>query len=138
MNNLNLQVTEPLTPKDRINVNLSYQSRDSSRTQSLGFVDPTNGSGKNISISYSRTIRPTLINNLSVSVNRNTTDNLSYFSYGTNVAGDLGITGVLATPLTYSPPILNFTNFTSLNDVCHPQTDLPRRTVSTKHRQSKG
>ncbi len=114
--NVNLQVSEPLTTKDRINVNLSHQSRNSDQVQAFGFRDPNSGSGGNMSVSYSRTLQPTLVNTLTIGANRNVTNNLSFFSNGTNVAGTLGINGVLATPATYGPPSLSFTNFTRLSD----------------------
>ncbi len=116
-NNVSATVSDPITPKDRINVNISAQSRNSASIQTFGFKDPTSGGGKALSISYSRTIRPTLVNNFSVSVNRNNTNNSSYFStLGINVAAQDGINGVLATPATYGPPSLSFQNFAGLSD----------------------
>ncbi|HEU5022868.1 MAG TPA: hypothetical protein VFT60_13295, partial [Bryobacteraceae bacterium] len=114
--NVNSQVIVPLSARDRINVNFSYQSRDSSQIQNFGFIDPTHGDGGNIAVSYSRTLRPTVVNNFSISANRNVIVNSSYFSNGTDIAGQLGINGVLSTPETYGPPTIGFTNFTALND----------------------
>ncbi|HXE62522.1 MAG TPA: TonB-dependent receptor [Bryobacteraceae bacterium] len=114
--NVNGQVTIPITARDRVNVNFSHQSRDSSQIQNFGYIDPTHGDGSNMSVSYSRTLRPTMVNNLQISANRNVIVNSSYFSNGANIAGDLGINGVLATPDTFGPPTVSFTNFTALND----------------------
>jgi hypothetical protein len=107
-NTVNARFNIPITPVDRVSINLSAQSRDSARVQTFGYRDPTTGGGKSLSVSYSRTLQPTLVNTFSVSVNRNTTNNLSFFSNGANVAADLGITGVLSTPLTYGPPTIDF------------------------------
>jgi len=115
-NNVNGQVIIPITARDRINVNFSYQSRDSSQIQNFGYVDPTHGDGGNMAVSYSRTLRPTIVNNLQISANRNVIDNLSYFSNGADIAGQLGINGVLSTPATYGPPTIGFTNFSQLTD----------------------
>ena len=115
-NNTNIQVSEPITTKDRINLNISYQSRNSAQVQNFGFRDPTTGSGGNISLSYSKTLQPTLVNTFTLGANRNATNNLSYFSNGANVAANLGINGVLATPATYGPPTLSFANYSGLND----------------------
>ena len=115
-NNVNFQLSDPLTARDRINVNLSYQSRNSANIQTFGFKDPTTGSGGNLSLSYARTLQPTMVNTLTLAANRNSTNNLSYFSYGENVAADLGIAGVFSTPATYGPPVLGFNNFGNLND----------------------
>jgi hypothetical protein len=114
--NINARVTIPVTANDRLNVNLSHQSRDSSQIQNFGFVDPTHGEGGNVSVAYSRTISPTVVNNFQISANRNTLENSSFFSFGDNIAGDLGINGVLATPATYGPPTISLSNFSSLND----------------------
>ena len=114
--NVNLQVSDPITTKDRININLSRQSRNSIQTQAFGFNDPQNGWGGNLSLSYSRTLNATTVNTFTIAGNRNVTNNLSFFSNGTNVAGELGIQGVLAQPSTYGPPTLSFQNFSSLND----------------------
>lgn len=115
-NNVNASVQVPITTKDRISLNVSHQSRSSSQVQNFGFIDPSSGSGGNVSLSYSKTLRPTLVNTLSLGANRNVTDTLSFFSNKTNVAGLLGINGVLPTPATYGPPSLSFSNFTGLND----------------------
>ncbi|HXE62520.1 MAG TPA: carboxypeptidase regulatory-like domain-containing protein [Bryobacteraceae bacterium] len=125
-NTVNGQLSIPITALDRVNINLSAQSRDSARIQTFGYRDPTSGGGKSLSVSYSRTLQPTLVNTFSVSVNRNTTNNLSYFSNGENIAGELGINGVLATPLTYGPPTLSFQGSSGL-------ASLSDSTPSTNH-----
>ncbi len=107
-NTLSSSLIIPITPKDRVNVNISAQSRNSATIQTFGFRDPTSGGGKSLSVSYSRTLRPTLVNNFSASVNRNSTNNLSFFSNGVNIAALYGINGILATPPTYGPPTLSF------------------------------
>src|SRR5207249_975595 len=115
-NNVNVTLSDPITAKDRINVNASYQGRSSSRTQSFGFIDPSSGNGKSLSVSYQRTIQPTMVNTFSLNANRNITDSFSFFSNKNDVAGQLGINGVLATPATYGPPSLGFSNYSGLND----------------------
>ncbi|HVW07721.1 MAG TPA: TonB-dependent receptor, partial [Bryobacteraceae bacterium] len=114
--NVNGQVSIPLTTRDRININFSHQSRDSSQIQNFGYIDPNHGDGGNISVSYSRTLRPTMVNNFQLSANRNVIVNSSYFSNGADIASELGINGVLATPATYGPPTISFTNFSTLTD----------------------
>ncbi len=113
------QISEPITTKDRLNINMSAQDRNSATYQTFGFRDPTSGGGKALTVSYARTIRPTLVNTFSAAINRNNTNNLSYFSFGTNIAAEYGINGVLATPATYGPPTLSFTGgsqLATLND----------------------
>ncbi len=116
-NTVTSQISDPITPKDRININLSAQSRNSASIQTFGFKDPTSGGGKALTVAYSRTLQPTLVNTFTAAANRNTTNNLSYFStLGQNIAAQDGINGVLATPLTYGPPSLSFQNFAGLSD----------------------
>jgi hypothetical protein len=115
-NNLQAQVQQTLTTKDRLNVNVSFQDRNSASLTGFGFLDPGNGSGLSSSVAYSHTINRNLINSLSVSLSRNLTRQFSYFSNGENIEGNLGISGVYDTPLTYGPPTLSFQNFSSLTD----------------------
>ena len=137
-NNINLQVSDPITPKDRINVNLSRQSRSSAQVQTFGFTDPTNGSGENLSVSYSKTLRPTLVNTFNIGVNRNVINNLSYFSNGANVAAELGIEGIFETPATYGPPSLGLQNFSGLNDNTPTENHATTFNLSDSLAKSKG
>ena len=117
-NNDNLQVVvnQTISSKDRLNANVSFQHRDSETIQAFGFADPSNGSGLNLVPGGTRNTNRNLINSLTFSFSRNINRQSSYFSFGQDVAGDLGITGVYSTPLTYGPPTLTFQNFSSLTD----------------------
>jgi len=125
-NTFTSQISEPITTKDRLNINMSAQDRNSATYQTFGFRDPTSGGGKALTVSYARTIQPTLVNTFTAAINRNNTNNLSYFSYGTNVAAEYGINGVLATPPTYGPPTLSFSGGSQL-------ASLSDSTPSTNH-----
>ena len=137
-NNFNLQVSDPITTKDRININLSRQSRQSDNIQPFDFKDPTNGWGGNLSVAYSKTLQPTLVNTFTVSANRNVTNNLSYFSYGANVAAQLGIEGVVPTPATYGPPSLSLSNFSGLSDGTPSTNHSTQLTLTDAIAKSKG
>jgi len=141
-NTFTSQISEPLTTKDRLNINMSAQSRNSATYQTFGFRDPTSGGGKALTVAYARTLQPTLVNTITVGINRNATNNLSYFSCpngasGTNAAGvscagaaniaaEYGINGVLATPATYGPPTLSFSGASGTSS-------LSDSTPSTNH-----
>jgi hypothetical protein len=114
--NLQVQVQQTITTKDRVNVNVSFQDRNSANLTGFGFRDPGNGSGLSSSVAYSRNITRNLINSLTISMSRNLTRQFSYFSNGQDIEGQLGISGVFDTPLTYGPPTLSFQNFSSLSD----------------------
>jgi hypothetical protein len=137
-NNINLQISEPITTKDRININLSRQSRQSANVQAFDFIDPNNGWGGNLSISYSKTLQPTLVNTFTVAANRNVTNNLSFFSFGANIAAELGINGVLATPATYGPPSLSLVNFTGLTDGTPSTNHSAQYTLTDSIAKTKG
>ena len=137
-NNVNIQVSDPITTKDRINLNISHQTRSSDQVQNFGFRDPQTGSGGNMSVSYSKTLQPTLVNTFTVGANRNVIDNLSFFSNGVNVAGQLGINGVLATPATYGPPSLSFSNFSGLNDGTPSESHATTFSLTDQVAKSKG
>ena len=115
-NNLQINVNQTITNKDRLAFNMSRQSRDAINVQTFGFEDETNGTGLNANLSYSRTISRTLINNLSVQFSRNVTNQYSFFSNGPDISGNLGITGTSTNPLAYGPPTVSFLNFGSLTD----------------------
>jgi hypothetical protein len=119
--NFNLQISDPITTKDRVNINMSRQSRHLETVQPFGFTDPTNGLGENLSVSYAKTLRPTTVNTLTLAANRNVTNAFSYFSAGSpgyagNIDAQLGIAGLTLTPATYGPPTINLQNFGDITD----------------------
>ncbi len=128
--NLQVRVNQTLTAKDGLDVNFNYQHRDSDTVQPFGFIDPTSGYGVGGSLTYRRTISRTLINSLVWNFSRNLSKTLSAFSYGADITGDLGITGVYPTPAQYGPPTIQFTNFSSLRDLTPSSTRSQNSTVN--------
>ena len=120
--NLQVRINQTISTKDRLNVNFNFQHRNSDSVSSFGFVDPSHGYGLNSTVSYSRTFSRYLINNASFTFSRNISNQLSYFSYGQNISGQLGITGVTDSPIVYGPPTINFTNFGGLSDAAPSTT----------------
>ncbi len=114
--NLQVRINQTITNKDGLDVNFSYQHRDSDTIQPFGFVDPTRGYGVSGQLTYRRTITRNLINSLSWNFSRNLSQNLSSFSHGPNIEGNLGIAGVSPSAEQFGPPTLSFTNFSSLSD----------------------
>src|SRR5262249_6106350 len=92
--NLQARINQTLTAKDGLNVNFNFQHRNSETIQPFGFADPTSGYGLSGAISWRRTFSRSLINNLGWNFSRNLSKTLSAFSYGPNIEGNLGITGV--------------------------------------------
>jgi hypothetical protein len=120
--NLQVRINQTLTTKDRLDVNFSFQRRNSNSISTFGFLDPTHGYGLSSSLTYSRNFSRNLINSAVFSFSRNLSYQLSYFSYGQNIEGNLGISGVTDIPLTYGPPTVSFTNFGGLSDASPSST----------------
>jgi hypothetical protein len=74
-------------------------------------------------LTYSRTINRNLVNSLAFAFSRNVNNNLSYFSNGQNIEGELGINGAYITPLTYGPPNISFQNFQGFSDAAPSVTN---------------
>src|SRR5262249_5092967 len=69
--NINARLNETLSRTDRLNGGIGYQGGDSVSPNVFGFIDSGSTRGMNINVSYSKTIRPRLINNLSYTFSRN-------------------------------------------------------------------
>jgi hypothetical protein len=114
--NVSLRLNQNLGKNDRLALNESFQRRKSETAQLFGFLDPGTGFGDNTNLSWTHNVGSNGINVAQVTFNRNRTTQDSFFSYGTNVAGELGIQGTSQEPINYGPPTVSFTNFASLTD----------------------
>jgi hypothetical protein len=114
--NVSLRLNQNLGKNDRLALNESFQRRKSETAQLFGYLDPGTGFGDNTNLSWTHNLGPNAVNTAQVTFNRNRTTQNSFFSYGTNVAADLGIQGTSQEPINYGPPTLTFTNFASLTD----------------------
>lgn len=114
--NVSIRLNQNLGKNDRLALNESFQRRKSDTAQLFGFLDPGTGFGDNTNLSWVHNFGSNALNTAQVTFNRNRTTQDSYFSYGPNVAAELGIQGTSQEPINYGPPTLNFTNFASLTD----------------------
>src|SRR5580698_1017821 len=114
--NVSLRLNQNLGKNDRLALNESFQRRKSDTAQLFGFLDPGSGFGDNTNLSWTHNVGPNAVNTAQLTFNRNRTTQDSYFSFGTNVAAELGIQGTSQEPVNYGPPTLSFTNFASLTD----------------------
>jgi hypothetical protein len=124
--NFSLRLNRSISRKDRLSGSFSIQQRNGQSLQLFGFRDASDGRGVSTDATWSRTIRAGFINNLRVSLSRNSNQATPYFANGDNWAARLGILGASTEPRNYGPPNLTFTNFGALNDgspsVMHNQT----------------
>jgi trimeric autotransporter adhesin len=114
--NVSIRLNQNLGKNDRLALTESFQRRKSDTAQLFGFLDPSTGLGDNTNLSWTHNVGSNGVNTAQVTFNRNRTTQDSFFSYGTNVAADLGIQGTSQEPINYGPPNLSFTNFSGLTD----------------------
>ncbi len=114
--NVSIRLNQNLGKNDRLALTESFQRRKSDTAQLFGFLDPGSGFGDNTNLSWTHNVGSNGVNTAQVTFNRNRTTQDSFFSYGTNVAADLGIQGTSQEPINYGPPNLSFTNFSGLTD----------------------
>ncbi len=72
--------------------------------------------GQNASLSWNSTFRPGLVNSLRVDWNRNRNQQLNAFGLKEDIAANLGIQNTSGAPIDYGLPVIQLTNFTSLDD----------------------
>jgi trimeric autotransporter adhesin len=114
--NVSVRLNQNLGKNDRLALTEGFQRRKSDTAQLFGFLDPGTGFGDNTNLSWIHNVGSTALNTAQVTFNRNRTTQNSFFSYGTDVASELGIQGTSQEPINYGPPTLSFTNFASLTD----------------------
>ena len=114
--NVSIRLNQNLGKNDRLALTESFQRRKSDTAQLFGFLDPGSGFGDNTNLSWTHNVGSNGVNTAQVTFNRNRTTQDSFFSYGTNVASDLGIQGTSQEPINFGPPNLSFTNFSGLTD----------------------
>lgn len=114
--NLNARVQRNISANDRLAYHISYQDRNGDSVQPFGFLDTMNGYGLTTDLTWTHNFTPLTISSTRVTFNRNRNETDPYFSYGPDVAANLGIAGTSTNPINYGPPNLNFTNFGALSD----------------------
>src|SRR5581483_2372917 len=114
--NFGLRTNHSFSRTDRLDMNLNLQRRNGITPQLYGFTDDANGFGLTLGGGWTHNFSSETINSLRVNFSRNRTETLPFFAYGSNVAAELGITGVSNEPINFGPPNLSFTNFGGLTD----------------------
>ena len=109
-------VNRTMTRRDRIAVQINWQTRSGANVQPYGWRDDTSGHGGNFDVRWNRTASPGVILSAHARFNMNQTNATPYFAYGQDISGMLGIQGNSREPVNYGPPNLSFTNFGSLTD----------------------
>jgi hypothetical protein len=113
---LNARLNQTLGRRDQLAIGVNWQTRDATNTQTFGFLDQSSGHGINSNLNWRHNFGGGKFNNLAGSFNRNTSNALPFFAFGSDVAAQLGIVGASSNPINFGPPNLSFTNFGALTD----------------------
>jgi len=103
----------------KFNVNGGY-SFNSQRSRTLSNFADIGGRqstrSQSVDLGLSHNWSPRLVESLHLNWSRSRNELLSDNSFGTNIAGILGITGVSVSPIDFGIPQISFTNFSGVND----------------------
>ncbi|MGH9430655.1 MAG: carboxypeptidase regulatory-like domain-containing protein [Terriglobia bacterium] len=117
-NRLMARVGHQATPKD--NISLFYFFNSAASQSVTNFPELTQDESvrsQNISLNESHAFNPRFLNMLLLNFNRQRTQTLNPFAFTDNIASNLGITGISQNPMDWGVPLVNFTNFSPLDDV---------------------
>ncbi|HEV3481753.1 MAG TPA: TonB-dependent receptor [Candidatus Acidoferrales bacterium] len=114
---VNLHVLHTLNAKFNLNGGYNFNSvRENTLSNFLDTAgnESTRNQGFNLSLAHNWS--PRLVESTSINWSRSRAQILSDNSFINNVAGDLGINGIATIPIDFGLPLIQFTNFSSLND----------------------
>ena len=114
---VNLHVLHTLNTKFNLNGGYNFNSvREDTLSNFLDTAgnESTRNQGFNLSLTHNWS--PRLVENTSINWSRSRAQILSNNSFVNDVAGDLGINGIATTPIDFGLPLIQFTNFSTLND----------------------
>lgn len=114
---VNVHVLHTLNAKFNLNGGYNFNSvRENTLSNFLDTAgsESTRNQGFNLSLAHNWS--PRLVENTSINWSRSRAQILSDNSFVNNIAGNLGINGIATTPIDFGLPLIQFTNFSSLND----------------------
>ncbi len=111
------RVGQQFSAKDNLSAFYFFMS---SRTNSVNnfplLTSHTSTRNQNLNVTESHTFSAHTVNNLSANFNRMRNFLLNPFAFNQNIVSELGIQGVSQNPMDWGVPLINFTNFSGLND----------------------
>ncbi len=119
-------VNRRISDKDNANVMYFLNSSNSQSVSSFPLLTSTTSTRQqNLNLGETHTFNPHLVNTFLFNFNRSRTLHLNPFANQQDISQELGIHGVSQDPFNFGLPIINFTNFTGLNDVI-PSLNRPQ------------
>ena len=114
---LMVRIGQKISNKDNLNVFYYYNDATSTSVSSFAqLTSTTSVRSQQLGLGETHNFSPHLINNLTLSFNRQRTQLSNPFAFEQNIVQQLGINGVSEVPADWGIPIISFTNFTGLND----------------------
>jgi hypothetical protein len=116
-NRLNVMVVHTLSSRFHLMVNYHLSDGHSHAFQSFPDLESNQDTrGQSVTLGLTQNWTRTFLHDSRLYYSRNRSQALNQFAFNTDVAGQLGITGVSTDPINYGVPQLNFTNFSGAND----------------------
>jgi hypothetical protein len=103
----------------KLNLNGGYNfssQRINTLSNFVGIGGHQSTRNQSVDLGLSHNWSPRLVENLHLNWSRSRIELLSDNSFGTDIAANLGITGVSVSPIDFGIPLINFTNFSGLSD----------------------
>jgi trimeric autotransporter adhesin len=103
----------------KLNLNGGYNfssQRINTLSDFVGIGGHQSTRNQSVDLGLSHNWSPRLVENLHLNWSRSRIELLSDNSFGTDIAANLGITGVSVSPIDFGIPLINFTNFSGLSD----------------------
>ncbi|MGA2147823.1 MAG: carboxypeptidase regulatory-like domain-containing protein [Bryobacteraceae bacterium] len=116
--NINTRISQTINAKNQINGRFSWQHNGSTNPNMFNFIDSTNMTGINTSLSWIYHFTTRVINTATYSFSRSATNTLPYFyNVKENVSAALGVQGNDQASYFFGPPSLGFSSgFAGFND----------------------
>lgn len=114
---LNTHVVHTISTK--VNMRVGYNFSSTRQQTLVNFPDigsHQSARNQNVDFGLTENLSAHFIHDSHLNWNRARTQILSNFSYTTDIAGSLGITGISTAPINYGLPQINLTNFNGLAD----------------------
>ncbi|MBZ5695626.1 MAG: TonB-dependent receptor [Acidobacteriia bacterium] len=114
---VNFRVLHTINAKFNVNGGYNFNSQRSDTLSNFAGIGGRQSTrSQSVDLALSHNWSPRVVENLRLSWSRNRAELLSNNSFGTDIAGNLGITGVSVAPIDFGIPRISFTSFSALND----------------------